>query len=81
MTADDSSRYDRDRRNFRNPQYQAPVVQTVRHDPAELAAEYSGMEGIPPKKAGWLTDTDKLPAPFRKLMKLPFMQRLNVWAA
>ena len=81
MTADDFNRYYRDRRNFRNPQYQAPVVQTVRHDPAELAAEYSGMEGIPPKKAGWLTDTDKLPAPFRKLMKLPFMQRLNVWAA
>ncbi len=81
MTVDDFSRYYSDRRNFRTPRYQAPVVQAVRHDPAELAAEFSGMEELLPKKAGWLTDTDKLPAPLRRLMKLPFMQRLNVWAA
>ena len=33
-----------------------------------------------PKKAGWLTDTDKLPAPLAKLMKKPFFVWLNEWA-
>lgn len=80
MTADDFDRYYHDQRRYRNPQYQAPVVQTVRYDPAELMAEASA-EVLPPKKAGWLTDTDKLPAPLRKLMRLPFAQRLNEWAA
>lgn len=81
MTADDFNRYYEDQRRYRNPQYQAPVVRVVRHDPAELAAEPSGLEAAPPKKAGWLTDTDKLPAPLRRLMKTSLMQRLNVWAA
>ena len=81
MTADDFDRYYEDQRRYRNPQYQAPVVRVVRHDPAELAAEPSGLEAALPKKAGWLTDTDKLPVPLRRLMKTPLMQKLNVWAA
>lgn len=84
MTADDFDRYYHDQRRYRNPQYAAPVVTTVRHD---AAAEMTDMmaetvtEVQPPKKAGWLTDIDKLPLPLRKLMQLSFMQKLNVWAA
>lgn len=81
MTVNDFDRYYEDQRRYRNPQYQAPVVRAIRHDPTELAAESSGLEVAPPKKAGWLTDTDRLPAPLRRLMHTSFMQKLNVWAA
>lgn len=82
MTADDFDRYYHDRQRYRNPQYTAPVVGAVRHEAEELAELMTAppAEVQPPKKAGWLTDTDKLPAPLRKLMQLSFMQRLNVWA-
>lgn len=81
MTVDDFDRYYRDRRVPHVPQYRAADTAAVRRDKAELAVDGTAMGGVDlPKKAGWLTDTDKLPAPVRKLITHRFFRWLNVWA-
>ena len=81
MTADDFARYYHDQRGYKYPQYRtvtdaeriAAVQAVAVANPRETRLEQ-------PKKAGWLTDTDKLPAPLQKLMTRPFFVRLNEWA-
>ncbi len=79
MTADDFARYYHDQRGYKFPQYRAATdeerIKAVRAltTTRELRLEE-------PKKAGWLTDTDKLPKFLRKLMTKPAFVRLNEWA-
>ncbi len=81
MTADDFARYYHDQRGYKYPQYRtvtdaeriAAVQAVTVANPRETRLEQ-------PKKAGWLTDTDKLPAFLRKLMTRPVFVRLNEWA-
>ncbi|MBQ3507092.1 MAG: hypothetical protein IJD10_03875 [Clostridia bacterium] len=81
MTADDFARYYHDQRGYKYPQYRtvtdaeriAAVQAVTVADPRETRLEQ-------PKKAGWLTDTDKLPAFLQKLMTRPVFVRLNEWA-
>ena len=81
MTADDFARYYHDQRGYKYPQYRtatdaeriAAVQAVVAANPRETRLEQ-------PKKAGWLTDTDKLPAFLQRLMKKPAFVRLNEWA-
>ncbi len=81
MTADDFARYYHDQRGYKYPQYRtatdaeriAAVQAVVAANPRETRLEQ-------PKKAGWLTDTDKLPAFLQKLMTRPAFVRLNEWA-
>ena len=81
MTADDFARYYHDQRGYKYPQYRtvtdaeriAAVQAVVAANPRETRLEQ-------PKKAGWLTDTDKLPAFLQRLMKKPVFVRLNEWA-
>ena len=85
MTVDDFDRYYHDQRGYRFPQYRASTVTSTRRNPAELSAEQMAEavdagEVLLPKKAGWLTDTDKLPAPIARLMEKPFFVWLNEWA-
>lgn len=79
MTADDFVRYYHDQRGYKYPQYRTATdaeriaaVQAVAN-PREVRLEK-------PKKAGWLADTDKLPAPLRRLMTRPAFVWLNEWA-
>ena len=87
MTADDFRRYYHHLRGYRNPQYR-----TAPHTPESRAAVRAMVEareaarGVNlPKKAGWLTNLDKLPALVRKVLNKPRVakvaQKLNVWAA
>ena len=81
MSADDFARYYHDQRGYKYPQYRtvtdaeriAAVQAVVAANPRETRPEQ-------PKKAVWLADTDKLPAPLQKLMAKPFFVRLNEWA-
>ena len=79
MTADDFARYYHDQRGYKFPQYRTATdaeriaaVQAVAN-PREVRLEK-------PKKAGWLTDADKLPARLQKLMSRRFFAWLNGWA-
>ena len=79
MTVDDFARYYHDQRGYKNPRYRTAT------DEERIAAVQAVAPGKEtrleqPKKAGWLTDTDKLPAPLAKLMKKPFFVWLNEWA-
>ena len=81
MTVNDYNHYFHDQRDFKFPEYRASGRTAMRHDPAEMLAETpAAAEVLPPKKAGWLTDTDKLPARLRKWLEKPFFRRLNEWA-
>lgn len=81
MTVDDFDRYYHDQRGYRFPQYRAAAEADARHDPAELLVETTAAGEIDlPKKAGWLTDNDKLPAFVQKLLTKKFFRRLNEWA-
>ena len=82
MTVADYDHYYHDQRDFRFPERRAVGTMTGRHDPAELLAETPAVtaEVLPPKKAGWLTDTDKLPAFVKRWLGKPFFRRLNEWA-
>ena len=81
MTVDDFDRYYHDQRGYRFPQYRAAKAAAVRHDPTELLVDNTATGEVDlPKKAGWLTDNDKLPAPVQKLMKYRFFRWLNEWA-
>lgn len=87
MTAEDFRRYYHHLRGYRNPQYR-----TAPHTPESRAAVRAMVEareaarGVNlPKKAGWLTNLDKLPALVRKALgnkKIANVaHKLNVWVA
>ena len=79
MTVDDFARYYHDQRGYKFPQYRAATdEERVAAVKAVAPAKETRLEQ--PKKAGWLTDTDKLPAPIARLMKKPFFVWLNEWA-
>ena len=79
MTVDDFTRYYHDQRGYKYPQYRAATdEERIAAVKAMTPAKEARLEQ--PKKAGWLTDTDKLPAPIERLMKKPFFVWLNEWA-
>ena len=79
MTVDDFARYYHDQRGYKYPQYRAATdEERIAAVQAVAPARETRLEQ--PKKAGWLTDTDKLPAPLARLLKKPFFVRLNEWA-
>ena len=79
MTADDFARYYHDQRGYKYPQYRA-ATDEERIAAVKAVAPAKEVRLEQPKKAGWLTDTDKLPAPIARLMKKPFFVWLNEWA-
>ncbi len=80
MTVDDFARYYHDQRGYKFPQYrQATDAERIAAVNAVVATRERRLEQ--PKKAGWLTETDKLPRPIRRLLDKPFFARLNLWAA
>ena len=79
MTVEDFARYYHDQRGYKYPQYRAATdEERIAAVQAVSPAREKRLEQ--PKKAGWLTDTDKLPAPLARLLKKPFFVRLNEWA-
>ncbi len=79
MTVDDFARYYHDQRGYKFPQYRtATVEERVAAVKAVATTRETRLEQ--PKKAGWLTDTDKLPKFLRPLLDKPAMVRLNIWA-
>lgn len=82
MTADDFARYYHDQRGYKFPQYRTQkVTDEERIAAVRAVAATREVRLEPPKKALWLTDLDKLPAPLRKLMSKPLGVKLNEWAA
>ena len=79
MTVDDFARYYHDQRGYKFPQYRA-ATDEERIAAVKAVAPAKEVRLEQPKKALWLTDTDKLPAPIAKLMTRPFFVRLNEWA-
>jgi cell division protein FtsB len=81
MTADDFARYYHDQRGYKYPQYRtATDAERIAAVQAVVAANSREVRIEQPKKAGWLTDTDKVPAFLKKLMTRPFFVKLNEWA-
>lgn len=82
MTADDFRRYYRDQRSYRYPQYRdAKQTPESREAIRAMVVARENAKGVPSlKKAGWLTDTDKLPTIVQRLLTLKVFHRLNVWA-
>lgn len=79
MTVEDFTRYYHDQRGYKFPQYR--IATDEERAAAVKAMTPSGeMRLEQPKKAVWLTDTDKLPLPLAKLLSRPFFVRLNEWA-
>lgn len=79
MTVEDFARFYHDQRVSKFPQYR--TVASVRPDDAAALVEARQAAGeLRPKKAGWLADTDKLPAFQSGLMKRRFFVFLNEWA-
>ncbi len=79
MTVDDFARYYHDQRGYKFPQYRtATDAERIAAVKAVATTRETRLEQ--PKKAGWLTDADKLPAPLRRLLDRPFFVRLNEWA-
>ena len=79
MTADDFTRYYHDQRGYKFPQYRV-ATDAERVAAVKAVAPIREMRLTQPKKAGWLTDTDKLPKFLRGLMKKPAFVWLNEWA-
>ncbi len=79
MTVDDFARYYHDQRGYKFPQYrQATDAERIAAVRAVVNPRETRLE--PPKKAVWLTDTDKLPKFLRTLLAKPAFMRLNEWA-
>ncbi len=79
MTADDFARYYHDQRGYKFPQYRpATDEERIAAVKAVATTRERGLEQ--PKKAGWLTDTDKIPKFLRRFMDKPAFVRLNEWA-
>ena len=79
MTADDFARYYHDQRGYKFPQYRA-ATDAERIAAVKAVAPIRETRLEQPKKAGWLTDTDKLPKFLRGLMQKPAFVWLNEWA-
>ena len=79
MTVDDFARYYHDQRGYKYPQYRA-ATDEERIAAVKAVAPAKEVRLEQPKKAVWLTDSDKLPAVLRNLMKKPFFVWLNEWA-
>ena len=79
MTVDDFARYYHDQRGYKFPQYRA-ATDEERIAAVKAVAPAKEVRLEQPKKAVWLTDTDKLPAPIARLMEKPFFVWLNEWA-
>ena len=79
MTVDDFARYYHDQRGYKYPQYRA-ATDEERIAAVKAVAPAKEVRLEQPKKAVWLTDTDKLPAPIARLMEKPFFVWLNEWA-
>ena len=79
MTVDDFARYYHDQRGYKYPQYRA-ATDEERIAAVKAVAPAKEVRLEQPKKAVWLTDSDKLPAVLRSLMKKPFFVWLNEWA-
>ncbi len=79
MTADDFARYYHDQRGYKFPQYRT-ATDAERIAAVKAVAPIRETRLDEPKKAGWLTDTDKLPNFLRKLLDKPAVARLNRWA-
>ncbi len=79
MTAEDFARYYHDQRGYKFPQYRT-ATDEERIAAVRALATTRETRLTEPKKAGWLTDTDKLPKFLRKLMTRPVFIRLNEWA-
>ena len=81
MTAEDFTRYYHDQRGYKFPQYRTATdeerVAAVKAVSVNTTRE---MRHEQPKKAGWLTDTDKLPAFLQGLRGRKWFERLNEWA-
>lgn len=80
MTVDDFARYYHDQRGYKFPQYRQAVTDDERIAAVRAVAPTRETRLDQPKKAGWLTDTDKFPAFLRKFMNRPALVRLNEWA-
>ena len=79
MTADDFARYYHDQRGYKFPQYRM-ATDAERVAAVKAVAPIREVRLEQPKKAGWLTDTDKLPKFLRGLMQKPAFVWLNEWA-
>ena len=79
MTADDFVRYYHDQRGYKYPQYRT-ATDAERIAAVQAVAPTREVRLEKPKKAGWLADTDKIPAFLRKLMNRPAFVWLNEWA-
>ncbi len=79
MTADDFARYYHDQRGYKFPQYRR-ATDAERIAAVKAVAPIRETRLEQPKKAGWLTDTDKLPKFLRRLAATPAFARLNEWA-
>ncbi len=79
MTVDDFARYYHDQRGYKFPQYRT-ATDEERIAAVKAVAPVKETRLEQPKKAVWLTDTDKLPAPIAKLMNRRFFVWLNEWA-
>ena len=79
MTVDDFARYYHDQRGYKYPQYRT-ATDEERIAAVKAVAPAKEVRLEQPKKAVWLTDSDKLPAVLRSLMKKPFFVWLNEWA-
>lgn len=80
MTVEDFSRYYHDQRGYKMPQFRNLSNNTMQDELAVASSDVSPREVTLPKKDGWLTDTDKLPAVVRKILNYSWAQRLNEWA-
>lgn len=80
MTVEDFARYYHDQRGYKFPQYRQSVTDDERIAAVRAATPAREMRLEEPKKAGWLTDQDKVPAFIRKLLARPAFQRINEWA-
>jgi cell division protein FtsB len=81
MTADDFARYYHDQRGYKFPQYRtATDEERIAAVQTAVAANTRETRLEQPKKAGWLTDADKLPAFLQKLMSRKAFVWLNEWA-
>lgn len=79
MTVDDFARYYHDQRGYKFPQYRT-ATDAERIAAVSAVVETRETRLAQPKKAGWLTETDKLPRPLRRLLAKPLFERINQWA-
>lgn len=70
MTSEDFVAYFNDQRRYKSPKYEN--IPAAERNSASLAES-----GTPPKKAGWLTVTERTPKLLRKLAAYPLIEKLD----